>query len=361
MTEFGSILSGKNVTCQFQNGSSWENISSQITDTNGITNFKINTTTINVGDSFTLRLSWLGNNTIENCSSIIPINKIIQSNNIYFTFSIATLIIYKNSYNSLKVQLTNNGTSTMIINVNSINVDITGSLSTTLYFNTIEMQNLEPGESTNLIIEIFCGDVSFDQININISIEAQNVMSLETVIFKSSIISLKVIAPPFLDNLTWLISILIVAIIIAVWLISIIYTRNTKKKIKASLEKPIQKPKPRRGRYVKVSELKPADQAIDKKRKEPAKKEAEVEEESKQTTDLDSLLEEKGLREKASISKKKPRSLQPKKVDLEREKFNRMKIDRLRRYCKDRKIKISSKDTKSQIIQKILDSKKKKK
>ena len=361
MTEFGSILSGKNVTCQFQNGSSWENISSQITDTNGITNFKINTTTINVGDSFTLRLLWLGNNTIENCSSIIPINKIIQSNNIYFTFSIATLIIYKNSYNSLKVQLTNNGTSTMIINVNSINVDITGSLSTTLYFNTIEMQNLEPGESTNLIIEIFCGDVSFDQININISIEAQNVMSLETVIFKSSIISLKVIAPPFLDNLTWLISILIVAIIIAVWLISIIYTRNTKKKIKASLEKPIQKPKPRRGRYVKVSELKPADQAIDKKRKEPAKKEAEVEEESKQTTDLDSLLEEKGLREKASISKKKPRSLQPKKVDLEREKFNRMKIDRLRRYCKDRKIKISSKDTKSQIIQKILDSKKKKK
>lgn len=366
-TEFGSILSNINVTCQYQNGSSWENLSSQITDTNGMTNFEINTTTINVGNSFNLKLLWLGNDTIENCSAVIPINKVVQSNDIDFTFSISTYIIYKNSYNSLTVHIVNNGTSTMIINVNAISVDVTGSLSTTLYYNAIEMQNLEPGESTKLVIEIYCGDVSFNQININISIEAQNVLSLETGIFKSSIISLEVIDSPFFYNLSFLISIFILSAIIAAWLISVFYARSTRKNIKSSLEKPVQKPKPRRGRYVKVSELEPV--AKETKPDDLIDKESEDDKSSKQTTDLDSLLEEKGLREKTSIAKKKTQTTQPKRVDSKtpktvdpaREKLNRMNIDRLRRYCKDRKIKISSNDTKSQIIQKILDSKKKKK
>ena len=84
---------------------------------------------------------------------------------------------------------------------------------------------------------------------------------------------------------------------------------------------------------------------------------------------MDSLLEEKGLQETAPITKKRPQSTQakkavpktPKKVDPLREKLNKMNLTRLSEYCKDRKIKISSNDTKSQIIQKILDSKKKKK
>jgi hypothetical protein len=114
--------------------------------------------------------------------------------------------------------------------------------------------------------------------------------------------------------------------------------------------------------------LKPADQTKDKKLKEKEKQEPETKKISKPTTDLDSLLEEEGLREKTPIKKKKLKS-QPKRVDskdlqtldLTREKLKKMNIDKLRIYCKDRKIKISSKDTKSQIIRKILDSKNKKK
>ena len=134
-----------------------------------------------------------------------------------------------------------------------------------------------------------------------------------------------------------------------------------------ALEKPIQKPKPRRGKYVKVSELKPV--AKETKPDDTIKKKSEDDKKSQQTTDLDSLLEEKGLQEQTKSTKKRPQSTQPKKIvsktpkkiDPLREKLNKMNITRLREYSKDRKIKISSNDTKSQIIQKILDSKKNKK
>ena len=369
MTEFGTILPGKNVTCQYKNGSSWVNISSQITDMEGVTNFEINTTTLNLGDSFTLKLLWWGNDTIMNCIKETVIDKVVQVNDIDFSFSISTYIIYKNSYNSLTIQLYNNGTSTMTIDVNEINIDVTGSLSTEIYYNAIEMQNLEPGESTSLVIEIYCGDVSFNQINVNISIDAQNTRSLETITFKSSIISLEVIDSPIFENLSWLISILIVSIIVAALAASIFYARNTRRKIKSSLEKPVQKTRPQRGRYVKVSEIKPATKDNGKKPDKIIKKAPETAKTSQQTTDLDSLLEEKGLQEQTKSTKKRPQSTQPKKIvsktpkkiDPLREKLNKMNITRLREYSKDRKIKISSNDTKSQIIQKILDSKKNKK
>jgi len=121
---------------------------------------------------------------------------------------------------------------------------------------------------------------------------------------------------------------------------------------------------------MKVSEIKPEIEESKKKPIETVKDEAsEIQKKSQKTTDLDSLLEEKGLKEKTRGKQKKSKSSQPKKdqaktpksVDPFREKLNKMNLDRLRRYCKDRNIKIASDDTKSQIIQKILNSKKKKK
>jgi hypothetical protein len=370
MTEFGTIITDKEVTCQYKNGSTWENISSQITDINGITNFAINTTIIDVGNNFFLRLLWSGNSTITNCSQEIPINKVVHSNDIDFTFSMAISIIYKNSYNFLTFQLYNNGTSTMEINVNTISIDVTGSLTTTFYYNSIEMEHLNPGETTNLNFEIYCGDVSFNQINFSFSIEAQNKLTKETTIFKSSMISLEVIEPPFIESLSWIISILIISIFIAIFVISVLYARSTRNKIKRSLEKSVQQKRPQRGRYVKVSEIKPEIKESKKKPIETMKEEAsEIEKTSKKTTDLDSLLEEKGLKEKTRGKQKKSKSSQPKKdqaktpksVDPFREKLNKMNLTRLKEYCNDRNIKISSDDTKSQIIQKILKTFKKKK
>jgi len=368
-TEFGTILTGEDVTIQYMNGSAWEDISSQETDINGETNFEIDTSTINVGDSFTLKLSWLGNETIENCSKEISINKVVQSNDIDFTFSITSYTIYKRSYNYYRIQLRNNGTSVMNISINKINVEVTGGLATDLSYITPEMQYLAPGDSTILTIKIYCGDVSINQVNVNISIIAINLRSLQTVTFKSSILSLVVIDPPILANLSGIISILIVLIIIAAWIISIFYARRTQKNIESSLEKPVQKPKFRRGKYMKVSEIKPTTIEEKKKAEEIIKEDSKIEKEPKQTTDLDSLLEEEGLHDKTTITKKKQKSTQlrkvvskaPKTIDPTYEKLNKMNLKKLRVYCKDRKIKIPSNATKSQIIQKILSSKKKKK
>jgi hypothetical protein len=84
-----------------------------------------------------------------------------------------------------------------------------------------------------------------------------------------------------------------------------IYAKRTTKKIETPIEEPSKK-KPRRGRYVSVSEL-PKEETKEETKKLPAKKASKkLSKKQKQkdiktekpATDLDSLLEEKGLKDK---------------------------------------------------------------
>ena len=96
-----------------------------------------------------------------------------------------------------------------------------------------------------------------------------------------------------------------IGIIVIVWAVMYLYVRRTIKKIETPFEEPA-KARPRRGKYIYVGELpveapeekveEPSTKRLKKLSKKKVKK-PEVEEEEKKATDLDSLLEEKGLKD----------------------------------------------------------------
>ena len=77
--------------------------------------------------------------------------------------------------------------------------------------------------------------------------------------------------------------IFIISIIALIWIASLYYSYRLKKRIERPVAKP-EKKRPRKGRYVKVSEIPKTEL-----------EEEEIVPEKKKTTDLDSLLEEEGL------------------------------------------------------------------
>jgi hypothetical protein len=92
-----------------------------------------------------------------------------------------------------------------------------------------------------------------------------------------------------------------IGIFALLWGVMYLYVKRTTEKIETPIEEPSKK-KPRRGRYVSVSELPkeepkkmPAKKASKKLSKKQKQKEIKTE---KPATDLDSLLEEKGLKDK---------------------------------------------------------------
>ena len=88
---------------------------------------------------------------------------------------------------------------------------------------------------------------------------------------------------------------IMIGIFLVVWGLMVVYVRRTIKRIEAPIEAPVKK-KPRRGRYVTVSEI-PTEDATKQEpsKKIKKKKKAQIEPEEDKKTDLDSLLEEEGL------------------------------------------------------------------
>jgi hypothetical protein len=92
---------------------------------------------------------------------------------------------------------------------------------------------------------------------------------------------------------------IIIGIFVIVWVLAITYVRKVRKRIEEPVEVPQRKP--RKGRYIMVSDLKKPEP----EKKIPKKKGEQKGVESSKKTDLDSLLEERGLGEKEK--KKKPK------------------------------------------------------
>ncbi|KKM09456.1 hypothetical protein LCGC14_1722840, partial [marine sediment metagenome] len=93
---------------------------------------------------------------------------------------------------------------------------------------------------------------------------------------------------------------LMLAFFAVVWISAIVYSRRIKKRIEEPFEEAPKRP--RKGKYVPVSELK---KGTVKEKSKP-----EQTEKSKKTADLDSLLEQKGLADK----EEKPRKTKEKKL-----------------------------------------------
>jgi len=291
-TEFREELSGKNVSCQYYEQNKWVDAGSEITDSNGFTTFLIDTEPIDFTENLLVKLSWDGD-TINGVEKNVSVTIIHQKNNLSISISSIRTQIIRNRATTFRINLLNFGNSDLkIINIMiDINHDFTYSIVEIDY---IKLDKLTAGESTIFILEVQVGNTN--NVEIEISITAQNLITNNS-IFVSEVALFQTFDSPITDYFVEFFIVIIGAIIALVWLTAIIYSRRIKRKIETPIEEPLRK-KPRRERYVPVSELKkPTPVKKITKKKETLKKE------EPEKVDLDSLLEERGLADK----KKKPK------------------------------------------------------
>ena len=294
-TEFDDVLSNKNVTCEYFNSSSWVEIDTDITDVNGYVTFIIDTLTIDFEGDLMLKLSWDGD-IINGVSKNVSVITIHEENEISISVSPNDVLIYKNRFSTLTFILSNIGDSNL--RLFNITVDIASSLQYTIVeVDYVELNWLSSGDQTEIVIEITITEIS--QLQINFTITAQNVITGENVTFSKES-SFSVFDPPIVDYFIELFMFIMIAIFVVVWAIAITYARKVRKGIEEPVE--VTERKPRKGKYIMVSDLKKPTKEI----KFPKKKVEQKEVKPKKTTDLDSLLEERGLAEKQK--KKKPSS-----------------------------------------------------
>jgi hypothetical protein len=290
-TEFGEELSGKNVTCEYYNTTTWKNIGSDLSDVNGSTTFLINTGLIEFDENLTIRLSWEGD-IINGVTTNITIHFIQEINNFSIGISQNDNMIYMSRSTTITVSIYNFGESNL--RFFNISVIITGDLSYSIVgINYLELNWLRPEEFTEIIIKIQIPEIN--SLEITFGITAQNIITSENITLSENA-SFLVFDPPLTDYFLEFFLPIMIIIFAVVWILAITYARKVMKRIEEPIEEGERKPK--RGRYVMVSELKKPTQP----KKAPKKKEA-ISTEKK--TDLDSLLEERGLGEKEK--KKSPK------------------------------------------------------
>ncbi len=287
-TEFGKTLSGKNVSCQYFNNDNWFDIGSDITDMNGVSSFLIDTQTIPIEDGLLLRLRWDGD-TVNGITKNVSVNIILERNNLSISITSNEVTIYKERTTTFNIVLENIGNSNLRI------TNITIELNRDQFYSIVEINYItlswfQPGHSSLLVVEVSVKNVN--SVRITLSITAQNILTNETIIVSKERI-FDTFQISILDYLIQYFIGIMVSLIALVWVIAVLYARRTKKQIETPIEvKPTKKP--RRG-YVPVAEL---------KKPQPVKKIVKKKEEHKEEekTDLDSLLEERGLAD----NKKKP-------------------------------------------------------
>ncbi|MFW9824096.1 MAG: hypothetical protein ACFFE4_14220, partial [Candidatus Thorarchaeota archaeon] len=293
-TEFGVVLSNKNVTCAYFDSSSWVEIATEITDANGYVTFIIDTLTIDFEGDLLLRLSW-GGDIINGVSKNFTVNTIHEENEISIMISKQDVLIYKNRLTTITYSLTNVGDSNL--RLYGITIDIGNSLSYTIAeINYVELDWLAPGDKSDIEIEILITEIS--QLQINFTITGQNVITGENVtFFKES--TMNVFDPPIIDYFIEFFMFIMIAIFVIIWSVAVFYARRVRKRIEEPVEVPERRP--RKGKYIMVSDLKKPTP----ERKVTKKKVEQKEVRPKKTTDLDSLLEERGLADKQKKDKSK--------------------------------------------------------
>ncbi|NVM45004.1 MAG: hypothetical protein HWN79_08810 [Candidatus Lokiarchaeota archaeon] len=302
-TELGAEIPNKNVSLQYLNNDIWENFSSQISGINGTTNFEIDTLLLPSEDEFKLRLTWQGDQYTSAISHNITVPMFRAFNNISLRIISNVDQIYKNKPSTIQILLTNVGDSELNVSIPDISIDISPSLTYSIVqIDYLALAQFKPGDATKILIKI--NVLTINQMSISVSIGARNEVTQEEVIFQNSKI-FDIYAPLLEDLVFGFFTLIMIGIFVIVWAIMYMYVRKTIKKIETPFEEPI-KARPRKGKYVSVSEL-PAEEPEEKLEEIPAKKakklskkkskKTEVEEKDKQETDLDSLLEEKGLKD----------------------------------------------------------------
>ena len=276
-TEFGDVIPFKNITLQYFDESSWENISSQISSSEGNINFEIDTLTLNEEDQLLFRLTWSGDIYTLSNSQNITVDLYREINDLQVSIRKNVPLLYRNRKATISINIINTGDSQLYIPASNISIITQPTITSTIVgINYLELNQLRPNESTTIIVEI---DVSaMNQIIFNVSIDAHNILTGENLTFLASA-TFEVFDVPLMDYINTLLTFIIISVIVLFWLITYVFVRKLIKRIETPIEEPIKK-KRRRGKYVKVTEI---------KKKEKIKTDK---------TDFDSLLEEKGLKDK---------------------------------------------------------------
>jgi len=292
-TEFGEELKNKSVSCDYYYNASWFNIESDFTDSNGTIMFLINTLNIEFEGDLLIRLLWEGNYT-NRVSKNISVAIIHESNNISISIRSNDVQVYRNKDTTFTIILNNIGES--ILRITNISIKLNHNLK----YSIVEIDNLTQswlvsGESTKMIVEVEISNIN--TFEINVSITAQNIMTTENITVSNDL-TVDTYGTIVSDYLIDFFPVIIIAIFALIWITTILYSKRIIIRIESPIEQPIKK-RPRRGRYVRVSELKKPIPA----KKMPGKEKILKETELKKSVDLDSLLDETGLIDK----KKKPK------------------------------------------------------
>ncbi len=292
-TEFEEPLSNRNITCQYYINKEWITVDTKLSDDIGYTIFSINTIDINFTEDLIVKVFWNGDE-INGVSKNITINVIHEVNELSININKNIPQIYRNRKTTMTITLDNTGDSNL--RISNINISLSNGLEFFIVeANYLQLNSLSPGEKTSLIIEIKIKEIK--KLEVNVSIVAQNIITNESATFSHES-SFKIFDPPIYDYFIKFFSFFIISLIALIWVIALVYSRRTRKKIETPVEEAPKRP--RRERYVKVSELKkPTPPKIISKKKEEPKEIA-----PKEKTDLDTLLEERGLVEKKKKQKK---------------------------------------------------------
>jgi len=305
-TESGDIIPNKNVTCQFYDNGIWENLSSQISDMNGITNFEIDTLSLPSDDQFKFRLTWQGDQyTLEN-SLNITVLLYRALNDISLELRSNVEQIFRNAQTTIQLTLNNIGDSELRLIVPSISIEVLPELTHSIVeIDYLALEQFKPGDTTVILIKI---DVpAIELMNVSVLLGVKNDITDEELTFQVSKL-FEIYDVQIVDYFLNVFTLFMISIFILIWGIMYFYVKKTKKRIETPYEEPDIR-KPRKGKYVAVSELpkeeipetQPIDYTEKKTKKRFKKKKQKTEKTEKKekppTTDLDSLLEEKGLKD----------------------------------------------------------------
>ena len=304
-TELGDVIAYKNVTCQFYDNGIWENLSTQITDMYGATNFEIDTLGLPSDDQFNFRLTWEGDQYSLKNSRNVTVLMYRALNDIYLELRSDEDQIFRNAQTTIQLTIRNIGDSELKIMTPNISIGISPSLT----YNIVEidylaLEQLKPGDTTIILVSISVSTI--DQMNISVSLSVKNEITDEEFMFQVSKL-FEIYDVQLADYLLNLFTVIMIGVFVIVWGLMYVYVKRTIKKIETPFEE-VDKRKQRKGRYVSVSELpkeeipetQPIDYTEKKSKKRLKKKKTKPETEKKDeppSTDLDSLLEEKGLKD----------------------------------------------------------------
>ena len=306
-TELGVVIPNKNVTCQFYDNGIWENLSTQISDTGGIINFEIDTLSLPSEEEFKFRLTWQGDQyTLENSRNVtVLMYRALNALSLGLRSDVDQ--IFRNAQPTIQITISNIGDSELRVLVPNISIIIYPSLNYSLdEIDYLALEQFKPGDITVILMKI---DIpAIDLMNVSVSISVKNEITDEELTFQVSKL-FEIYDVQLADYFLNLFTLIMISIFILVWVIMYFYVKKTIKRIETPYEE-LDKRKQRKGRYVAVSELPkekiPEAQPIDytekksKKKSKKKKKQKKPEPEKKDkapSTDLDSLLEEKGLKD----------------------------------------------------------------